>query len=122
MENGDGKNGEGAFERRLRDARGRLNGREEDGKEAASDDGTTASSFGVAIRIGTELVAGLAVGVAIGYGLDRWLGFRGLFLAVFAVLGFGAGMANVWRVVNGPGMGLGPKESGGAQRGERIED
>ncbi|MCP1228157.1 AtpZ/AtpI family protein [Acetobacter fabarum] len=53
----------------------------------------------LAFRAGTEMLAGLIVGVAIGWGLDHWLHTRALFLVIFALLGGSAGMLNVWRLV-----------------------
>lgn len=61
------------------------------------------SGFGMAMRIGTELVAGLVVGVGIGYLLDRWLGTAPWFLVVFFFLGSGAGILNVYRSASGLG-------------------
>ncbi|GAP23159.1 AtpZ/AtpI family protein [Gluconobacter sp. NFX36] len=113
----------GSFDERLKRARKKLDPRAEEFSTKSTDEDTsTYASFGVAIRVGTELVAGLAVGVALGYALDRWLGYRVLFLLLFALLGFGAGMMNVWRVLNGPGMVPEPKDDGRSQRGSRIDD
>ena len=53
----------------------------------------------LAFRAGTEMLAGLIGGVAIGWGLDHWLHTRALFLVIFALLGGSAGMLNVWRLV-----------------------
>ena len=51
--------------------------------------------LGVAFRIGTELVAAVAVGVAIGWGLDWVFGTRPVFILIMFVLGAAAGMRNV---------------------------
>ncbi|EHH67789.1 AtpZ/AtpI family protein [Gluconobacter morbifer] len=114
--------GDENFDARLKRASRRLNPHSEDSSADADDDGTTMSSFGLAIRVGTDLVAGLAVGVAIGYALGYWLGYKALFLTVFALLGCCAGMMNVWRVLNGAGMVSGPTDDGRSQRGSRIDD
>lgn len=50
------------------------------------------SQAGYAFRVGTELVSGVAVGVAIGYGLDAWLETRPWMTLIWSVLGFVAGM------------------------------
>jgi ATP synthase protein I len=50
-----------------------------------------------------ELVAALAVALAIGWGLDRWLHTLPLFLSLFVLLGGAAGVLNVWRVVSPAG-------------------
>ncbi len=47
--------------------------------------------------LSTELVAGVLVGAAIGWLLDRWLGISPWGLIVFLLLGFAAGVLNVMR-------------------------
>ena len=63
------------------------------------------SALAVGMRVGVELVAAMAVGVAIGWGLDRWLGTKPWMLIVFVFAGGAAGIANVWRM-------LAPKRAG----------
>jgi ATP synthase protein I len=57
------------------------------------------------LRIGVELVSALAVAMAIGWGLDRWLHTMPLFLIIFVVLGGAAGIRGVWRLVAPPAPG-----------------
>ncbi len=47
------------------------------------------------------------VGVAIGIGLDRWLGTTPWLMVVFIVLGAAAGILNVVRVMTGMGGAVG---------------
>jgi ATP synthase protein I len=47
---------------------------------------------GMAWRMVTELVVGLLVGFGIGYGLDALFGTRPIFLVLFILLGFAAGV------------------------------
>jgi len=49
------------------------------------------------LRLGSELIAGVAVGVFIGYWLDRAFGTSPLWLMVFFGLGVAAGLLNVFR-------------------------
>jgi ATP synthase protein I len=78
----------------------------EDGKEGKpSGTGLSPSqgnALGMGMRVGVELVSALAVAVAIGWGLDEWLGTRPFLLMLFFVLGGAAGVANVWRLVSPP--------------------
>lgn len=108
------------FDERLSQAEGRLTPRAK-ARRGFTGKGDN-SSFGMALRIGSDMIAGIAVGVGIGYGLDRWTGHMPLFLIVFTLLGFSAGMMNVWRVVNAPVTDTGAKKDGRSQRGQRIND
>lgn len=47
---------------------------------------------GMAWRMVLELVVGMAIGLGIGYGLDRLFGTLPIFLMIFALLGFAAGV------------------------------
>jgi ATP synthase protein I len=47
---------------------------------------------GLALRVGTELASGVAVGFAIGYGLDAWLKSSPWMTLLWSILGFAAGM------------------------------
>ncbi len=60
-----------------------------------------ASGLGLAWRIISELVAGVAVGAGIGWALDRWLDTRPWLMVTFLFLGMAAGCYNVFRVAQG---------------------
>jgi len=49
------------------------------------------------LRLSTELIAGVVVGAAIGWLLDRWLGISPWGFIVFLLLGFAAGLLNMLR-------------------------
>ncbi len=88
------------LEARLSDARQRAGLQQDEGKDAGIGGGPPpTSAMGLALRVGVELAAGLAVGGGIGWFLDRWLGTSPLLLLVFFVLGAAAGMLNVYRLV-----------------------
>jgi ATP synthase protein I len=55
--------------------------------------------MGIGVRVGVELVAAMAVAVAIGWGLDRWLHTTPWLMGLFVLLGGAAGVANVWRLM-----------------------
>ncbi len=67
------------------------------------------SAIARGFRLSTELVAGVLVGAAIGWGLDKWLGISPWGLIVFLLLGFAAGVLNVIRAA---GAGQNPGKSG----------
>ena len=63
-------------------------------RNPAADKVTMAS---LAWRMVTELVVGVLLGAAIGWGLDGLFGTVPLFLLIFAVLGFAAGVRTMMR-------------------------
>lgn len=79
------------------------------------------TGFGLAFRIGTEMVAALGLGVAIGLMLDRWMGTKPWFLVVFFFLGAAAGVLNVYRAASGIGMAPGYRPADGKQGGSPPE-
>lgn len=56
------------------------------------DTGKSLSQGEVAWRMVLELVTGMMLGLAIGYGLDVLFGTRPFLLIIFALLGFAAGI------------------------------
>jgi ATP synthase protein I len=64
------------------------------GQRPAADPSAIARGF----RLSTELVAGVVVGAAVGWLLDRGLGISPWGMIVFVLLGFAAGVLNVMRV------------------------
>lgn len=95
------------LDERIREAETRRNGKR--GQDDALEKGR---GLTLAFRIGTELVAALIVGVAIGIGLDYWLGTKPWFLVVFFLLGAAAGMLNVFRTMSGFGYAAGYRKEG----------
>ena len=87
--------GEPSFEERLASARNR---RGLDAPEPGPKGPKPLSPWGIGLRVGTELVAALLVGIAIGWGLDRALGTKPFLLILFFLIGGAAGVVNVWRL------------------------
>ena len=56
--------------------------------------------MGNAFKLGTELVAAVAVGTIIGFILDNWFGTKPWLIIIFFFLGAAAGMLNVIRTAN----------------------
>jgi ATP synthase protein I len=71
------------------------------GRKGTQDGPRRGSGLSLALRIGTELVAALIVGVGIGILLDRWLETSPWFMLLFFVLGSAAGIMNVFRAMKG---------------------
>ncbi len=92
------------LEARLKAARDRQNGRKRD--DAAAE-GAPLGGLGFAVRIGVEMVASLAVGAGIGWLLDQWLGSGPWLMVIFLILGMGAAMMSVYRVMMGLGSAVG---------------
>jgi len=82
------------------DRLGRMRGDQEPEKSHSSG-----AAWGRAMRVSTELLAGLFVGCLIGVGLDRWLGTAPWFLLAGMGLGFAAGLRNLTRSLNNGGEG-----------------
>ena len=78
------------LEGQVRDARARQGGAPTD----AQDRGT---AMGQALKLSTEMIAGVAVGGFIGWALDRWLGTAPILMVVFLILGGAGGILSVVR-------------------------
>ncbi len=64
-------------------------------KQLHSDNEKRGSFMGNAFKLGTELVAAVAVGTIIGFILDNWFGTKPWLIIIFFFLGAAAGMLNV---------------------------
>lgn len=71
---------------------------------------STNNGLGFAMRIGTELVAALVIGVGFGLLLDNWLETKPWFMLGGFLLGSAAGMFNVYRVVRNQGGAVGYRQ------------
>lgn len=108
MNGGGDKPSSDDFDARLRAARNAHDQRT--GRNRDDGDGSPSTKMegvGFALRVGTELVAATAIGVAIGYGLDQWLGTTPWLLIVFIFFGGAAGISNVYRLASGMDQGVG---------------
>lgn len=94
----DEKSGDGSFEERLRAAREKQGLDPKPGAAKGELGGLDGAAWRIGVRVGVEMVSALVVAVAIGWGLDRWLGTTPVFLGVFVLLGGAAGVLNVWRM------------------------
>ena len=92
------------LEKRIEAARERTRVQGRSGRDRDAEAGpgrSQASGLGLAWRIISELVAGVAVGAGVGWLLDRWLDTRPWLMVTFLFLGMAAGCYNVFRVAQG---------------------
>ena len=69
-------------------------------KQILSDKQKKGAFMGSAFKLGTELVAAVAVGTIIGFILDNWFGTKPWLIIIFFFLGAAAGMLNVIKAAN----------------------
>ena len=69
-------------------------------KQVQNDNEKRVSFMGSAFKLGTELVASVAVGTIIGFILDSWFDTKPWLIIIFFFLGAAAGMLNVVRAAN----------------------
>ena len=79
------------FKTRLKIAKSKIK------KEISLDSEKRGSFMGNAFKLGTELVAAVAVGTIIGFILDSWFDTKPWLIIIFFFLGAAAGMLNVIR-------------------------
>jgi len=69
-------------------------------KQIQPDNEKRGSFMGNAFKLGTELVAAVAVGTIIGFILDTWFDTKPWLIVIFFFLGAAAGMLNVIRTAS----------------------
>ena len=82
------------FKTRLKIAKSKIK------KQVQSDSEKRGSFMGSAFKLGTELVAAVAVGTIIGFILDSWFDTKPWLIIIFFFLGTAAGILNVIRTAN----------------------
>ena len=82
------------FKTRLKIAKSKIK------KQVQSDNEKKGSFMGSAFKLGTELVAAVAVGTIIGFILDSWFDTKPWLIIIFFFLGTAAGILNVFRTAS----------------------
>ena len=82
------------FKTRLKIAKSKIK------KQVQSDKEKRGTFMGSAFKLGTELVAAVAVGTIIGFILDSWFDTKPWLIIIFFFLGTAAGILNVIRTAN----------------------
>lgn len=86
------------LERRRTQLEAKLATRRQAGREGDKGTGSNGvTGYGQALKLSSEFIAGIAVGVGLGWIIDRMAGTSPWGLIVFLLLGFGAGVLNVLR-------------------------
>jgi ATP synthase protein I len=94
----------GSLNQRLSDVRDNRKLRTDLPGTESGDTAARASAMALGFRLSSELIAGVAVGAAIGWGFDHLLSTSPFGFIVFLLLGFVAGVVNVVRTAGaGPG-------------------
>jgi ATP synthase protein I len=86
-----------AIKRRLHDLEGRVRDARERHGTGAKEPEARGAAMGQAVKLSTEMIAGVAVGGFIGWWLDRVFGTAPLLMVLFLLLGGAAGIINVVR-------------------------
>ena len=81
------------FKTRLKIAKSKI-------KNHLNEDQEKGKFMGNAFKLGTELVAAVAVGTIIGFILDSWFDTKPWLIIIFFFIGSAAGMLNVIRAAN----------------------
>jgi len=87
----------GSLDQRLSEIRDSRKIETDQSEREGGDTAARASAMARGFRLSSELVAGVLVGAAIGWGFDRLLSTSPWGLIVFFLLGFVAGVLNVMR-------------------------
>jgi ATP synthase protein I len=80
--------------------------------EADRSSRANATGYGMAVRLGSEFIAAVLVGAALGWGLDKVAGTSPWGLMVLLLLGFAAGVTNVVRAAGSSGSAAGRRTDG----------
>ena len=81
-------------------------------EKTKTESGKAFSQGEMAWRMVIELVTGMLLGLSIGFGLDFVFGTRPVFLVIFALLGFAAGVRTMLRTAQGMATEHDAKQSG----------
>ena len=87
----------GSLDRRLSEIRDNRKIGTDQPEGISEDSAAKASAMARGFRLSSELVTGVVVGAAIGWGIDRLLSTSPFGLIVFFLLGFVAGLVNLVR-------------------------
>jgi ATP synthase protein I len=85
-----------------------------------TENGKAFSQGEMAWRMVIELVTGMLLGLSIGFGLDFVFNTRPLFLVIFALLGFAAGVRTMLRTAQS--MAVEQGTTSGGKRPDKDED
>ena len=114
MANNNDRDALNSLDSRLKNARGHA---QDPLSQPGAEKAKKGEALGLAFRVSVEIVSAVAIGVGAGWLLDGWLGTTPWLMVVFIVLGFAAGILNVYRLAAGFGYA-----AGYTKRGEQAGD
>lgn len=96
------------FKKRLQEALHRNNLHEKDGQvvEKQDDDGSVSSGLAQGMRMGMEFMSGTIAGFLLGWAIDTQFDTSPWFLLLGILLGFCAGILNIYRFIKGFDEGI----------------
>ncbi|QPF85488.1 AtpZ/AtpI family protein [Bradyrhizobium genosp. L] len=87
----------GSLDHRLSEIRDSRRSKTDQSGTESGDSAARASAMALGFRLSSELIAGVVVGAALGWGVDRLLSTSPFGFIVLTLLGFVAGVVNVVR-------------------------
>jgi ATP synthase protein I len=112
--------GDGDLDRRRRELEAALAAKRPAETGQAGGSNASRSGYAQAVKLSSEFVAGIAVGVGLGWAVDRFAGTSPWGLIVGLLLGFAAGVLNVMRSVGAIAeAGIRAPDSGDRRREEK---
>ena len=75
--------------------------------KTTTDRSEKGSVLSLAFRVALEIVSAVVIGFCLGWLLDDWLGTKPWLMLTFVVIGFAAGVLNVYRMASGFGYSVG---------------
>ena len=75
--------------------------------KTATDRSEKGRVLSLAFRVALEIVSAVVIGFCLGWFIDDWLGTKPWLMLTFVVIGFAAGVLNVYRMASGFGYSVG---------------
>ena len=94
----------------IKDKLSAIRSAEKDEKKQDLEKADDKNDMNMGLRAGAELITSILAGGLIGYGLDKWLDTKPIFLIAMLILGVITGFVNVWRTTQNIGYKVGYRD------------